>query len=53
MTTAFIATGVAELGSDPNSAKRLVTRNHRVSELGSDPNFANHSEKTSTKLFLV
>jgi hypothetical protein len=36
----FFATGVAKLGSDPNSAQRLDALHHRVPELGSDHNSA-------------
>jgi len=35
-----LARGVADLGSDPNSAKQLNSSSQRHPELGSDPNSA-------------
>ena len=38
---------VADLGSDPNSARDLSTRHKRIPELGSDPNSAGHGPVAS------
>jgi len=35
--------GVADLGSDPNSAEELQMGRGSITELGSDPNSAGHS----------
>ena len=43
-SSANAARAVADLGSDPNSARQLSICHKRIPELGSDPNSAGHSE---------